>query len=139
AAFEAAARERLRREAIESDNLPPSALIEALVARGLITSEDSEKLRECFHLRNMVMHGVRPDDLPPQVLTLLLELVRRLLQVDRTESGIRFSDAAFGSLYLSGLNQANLTQLTKQASQALQEVLGNLRGSVSEEWDLAKD
>jgi len=139
AALESAARETLRLEADEADKLPPRALIEALTSRGFITREESERLRECLSLRNMVVHGVRPADLPPGVVTSLLEIARRLLKVGRVESGIHFNATASATLYRSRLNQANLMRLAEQSSEVLREVLGSMRASVSEEWDLAED
>lgn len=139
AAFEAAARETINRETAGADKLTPDALIEGLSVRNLITDDEFEKLRECSALRSMLVHGVRPVDLPPEMLTFLLDTVRRLLRVGRTEGMIRFNEAVSATLHRSSLSRSDFIRLVEQASEAIGEILGTLRGSVSEEWNLAKD
>ena len=139
AAFEAAARQTLAREIPESDKLPPRALMESLLTRRHIKDEDFTSLQVCFSLRNMLAHGVRPDDISPEIPTFLLELVRRLLMIVRTDNTIRFGAMASATLFRSKLNQSDLLRLAEQASEALGEIMGSLRGGVSEEWDLAVD
>jgi hypothetical protein len=139
AAFEAAARETLGRDNPGSDRLTPRALMNGLAERGLIAEEDLPRLQECLSLRHMLVHGVRPGDIPPDIPTFLLGLVRRLLRVGRTESAIRFSVSASATLFRSELNRSDFLRLAEQASEALGDVVGSLRGGVSEEWDLAID
>jgi len=65
AAFEAAAREALQPGKDAFAGASPRKLIEELASRGLVSQDEAMRLRECMRLRTMIVHGVRPGDIPP--------------------------------------------------------------------------
>jgi hypothetical protein len=138
-AFEAAAREVLQEEGHEIETRMPSALIHGLLKAGLIDQREADRLREGMYLRNVIVHGVQLREVPPDVITFLLETVRKLKHLRLAEQ-LRIHDSVSVTVIRNNLNQEpNLRKLVETATTLLDEVLGNSRGLVSVDWDLGED
>ena len=90
AAFEATARAVLQpgREAFAG--VSPRQMVEELRKRGLISEDDYPKLQQSSYLRNAIVHGAWPDEVPPDLVPFLLGLgasCRRYLRHPNSLSG----------------------------------------------------
>ena len=138
-AFEAAAREVLQGEGHEIEKRMPSALIQALLSAGHIDPAEAEKLRESMYLRNVIVHGAQPRKFPPERITFLLEMVRKLKHPQLADQ-LRISDSGSVTVIRNKLyREPGLLKQVESATELLDEVLGNSRGLVSVEWDLGED
>jgi hypothetical protein len=138
AAFEAAAREALYPGEEAFAGATPRKLLEELAAKGLVAQDELARLYEYMRLRTLVVHGVRPTEIPPAAVSLLLAITRRLLgQMAGNRIGIR--DSVSITVLRGSINQwPKLQTLVEQATQILGQLLGPSRGTVSVEWDLAE-
>lgn len=138
-AFEAAAREVLQGEGHEIEKRSPSALIQGLLKAGLIDPAEAERLREGMYLRNVIVHGVQPREVPPDAITFLFEIVRKLKH-PRLADQIRFHDSVSVTVIRNNINRdAGLRKQIESATKLLDEVLGTSRGLVSVDWDVGED
>ncbi len=138
-AFEAAAREVLQGDGHEIEKRPPSALIQDLLKAGHIDQVEAERLRQGMYLRNVIVHGVQPREVPPEVITFLLEAVRKLKH-PRLSDKLRLHDSVSVTVIRNNLNRdAGLRSQVEMATKVLDEVLGTSRGLVSVDWDLGED
>jgi REase_AHJR-like len=138
-AFEAAAREVLQGEGHEIEKRTPSALIQGLLKAGLIDPADAEKLRERMYLRNVIVHGVQPREVPAEVITFLFEIVRKLKH-PKLSDPLRIHDSVSVTVIRNNINRdAALRNQVESTTKLLDDVLGASRGLVSVEWDLGED
>jgi hypothetical protein len=80
AAVEAAGRELLRQAHAEPPRSSVREMIQALITIGRLPPTEANNLMISMNLRNMVVHGIRPDDIPPEVVVFLIDLARRLVR-----------------------------------------------------------
>jgi hypothetical protein len=78
AAAEAAMREAARREGIELEKLTPRFVLKRLQTEGLVSGDEYKTATDYLELRNEVVHGFQPSELPPDATQFLLDLARRL-------------------------------------------------------------
>ncbi len=69
AAVEAAARDLLRQTRMEVDWLTPRNMMNELVKIGRVLPAELQMLRHCMNLRNTIVHGLRPESIPPETVT----------------------------------------------------------------------
>jgi REase_AHJR-like len=137
-AIEAAARDILRQTGAEIPPSQPSKLIESLLAIGRIDRREANQLFELMHLRNAVVHGVRPEDIPTSSVVFLIDMVRKLVRTAAQQG--RGSDSAFISIVGDRLDAEGVSRgLIVRPNALLQEVVGNSTGVLSALWDLAHD
>ena len=141
AAVEAAAREQLRQMKVDADRMTPLVMVNELASSGCISLIDRQMLRHISNLRNSVAHGLRPDSIPPETITFLIDMARRLVRTAHDEAGVRGSSyVAAAEVFRAKLNKSpRLKEKAERASAWLQDILGNSRSIVSAEWDLAED
>lgn len=140
-AFEAAAREVLQGERNELEKRPHTALklTQDLLEAGLIDQVEAERLREAMYLRNVIVHGVEPREVPPEIITFLLETVRKLKH-PRLADQLRIHDSASVTVIRNNLNrEPKLRERVEAATKLLDDVLGSSRGLVSVDWNLGED
>ena len=126
-------------KATRSRSGSPSALIQGLLKAGLIDPAEAERLRESMYLRNVIVHGVQPREVPAEAITRLFEIVRKLKH-PRPSDPIRFHDSVSVTVIRNNLNRdAALRNQVESATKLLDEVLGISRGLVSVDWDLGED
>ena len=141
AAVEAAARDQLRQMKVDADRLTPLFMVNELASSGRISLIDKQMLRHILNLRNSVAHGLRPDSIPPETITFLIAMARRLVRTAHGEASVRGSSSvAAAEVFRAKLNKSpRLKEKAERASAWLQDILGNSRSIVSAEWDLAED
>lgn len=139
AAFEAAAREVLEDPQKDTSKPTLQTLLRALLDRKLIDVSEFERLREAMYLRNLVVHGLRPDDLPSDLVTFLLGIVRKIKRGQVSDT-INIRDGISVTIINNTIaqNQARI-KLVERANGILNEVLGDSQRSVSVEWGQAED
>lgn len=138
-AFEAAAREVLYAERKEIDRRSPSVLIDQLLQLGHVDQVEAERLREGMYLRNVIVHGMEPREIPSEVITFLLESVRKLKH-SRLADQLHLQDSVSVTVIQNDLNRKpSLRKQVESVTTLLDEVLGNSRGLVSAEWDIGED
>jgi hypothetical protein len=86
AATEAAMREAARRDGVAIDREVPRFILKTLYSNGLISREDYDRVDQCFHTRNAVVHGFAPAKLQAQDIEFLLDLAERLLSQEPTRA-----------------------------------------------------
>lgn len=146
AAFEAAARDLLQREGHDADKMPPTELLLHLRQANHLRRDEMDALQRCLGIRNTIIHGVRPESTPSELVAFLVSLSRELLA-----RGPHLVKAVSGSIELTGgpvavsvvrarLNQNEaLKQKAAKASDWVRSVLAATGDTVSSEWDLAED
>ncbi len=138
-AFEVAAREVLQGEGSPFEKRTPSTLIEGLLKAGLIDPAEADRLREGMYLRNMIVHGVQPREVPSEAITSLLEIVRKLKHA-RLSDRRHIRDGAWVTVIRNKIDrETGLRNQVESATNLLDEVLGTSRELVSVDWDLGED
>lgn len=140
AAFEAAARDFLRRQGVDADRLPPSQLLDHLGTSQSITAMELDTLRSCFSLRNTLVHGLRPESISAELVGFLIDVARRLTHAAENTERSDGDSGLSATVVRSKLNKAGvLKDKVIVANGWLQDVLGKSRRLVTAEWDLAED
>jgi len=140
AAFEASTRAVLQPGKSAFAGGSPRQLVEELGSRGIVAEEEHGKLQQAFYLRNAIVHGVRPEEVPPELVPFLLGTARRLLQMASPTSRIGIRDSVTVTVLRKGVNEVpRLKARAERATQVLLELLGPSRNSVSIDWDIAED
>jgi hypothetical protein len=87
----------------------------------------------------VIVHEVQPREVPPEAITFLFEIVRKL-KYPRLSDQLRFHDSVSITVIRNNINRdAALRNQVESATKLLDEVLGTSRGLVSVEWDLGED
>ena len=114
-------------------------MIEGLLKAGLIDPAEADRLREGMYLRNMIVHGVQPREVPSEAITSLLEIVRKLKHA-RLSDRRHIRDGAWVTVIRNKIDrEAGLRNQVESATNLLDEVLGTSRELVSVDWDLGED
>jgi hypothetical protein len=138
AAFEAAARAVLGIE--KAVSLTPRQAVEQLRVRGLINDEEYALLMDYMRLRNAVVHGVVPDNIPAQAAPFLLDVARRLLRSVSTGGSFHMTGPGAAAVVLRApfKDRPAMKAKVEKASEVLFELLGRSRGTVLLDWDIAE-
>jgi REase_AHJR-like len=78
-AVEAAMRQIALRQRIAAENVTPGFIVKSLYSAGIVSREDFDKLTEYLSVRNEVIHGFEPANLPADAPRYLLDFAQRLL------------------------------------------------------------
>jgi len=138
-AFEAAARTALQPGKTAFAGSPPRRTLEELQAKELISLEEFNILQQSLYNRNVIAHGGRPEELPPELASSVLAIAKRLITRAGVTSTVRLRDSVSVAVIRKGVNQSKYKDLVDRASQVLTDLLGPLRDGVAIDWDLAED
>ncbi|OWK38594.1 hypothetical protein FRUB_07714 [Fimbriiglobus ruber] len=140
AATEAILREAVRRRGVESTRATFAIreLIQTALVASILEWEEFKTLDEGWKLRNAVVHGFRPDALPPSIVRSLINTARRLLP--STPELVAEGQSYLKSVtYGYGLRQTSELLVTvQQTMPLLEEILGLSAAHISAEWDRAE-
>jgi hypothetical protein len=94
-----------------------------------------------LNVRNVLAHGIRPEEVPAELVTFLLDFARRLVRSKPSTPAAGSVVTASATVFRPNLNRAEggVRELAEQANGWLQAVLGDAKSLVSAEWDLAED
>jgi REase_AHJR-like len=138
-AFEAAARAALQPGTTAFQGSPPRKLLEELLAKGLIAYEEFNILQQSLFNRNVIAHGGRPEELPPELASSVLAVAKRLLKSVGVTSTMRLWDSVGITMVRKGINQSKYKDLVDRATKVLTDLLGSMRNGVAIDWGVAED
>ena len=97
----------------------PKKILEELLSKGLINPTEFNVLQQSLYTRNVIAHGGRPEELPPELASSVLAVAKRLLQagrrdIDHSAPGIR---SAFYRMVRKAVNQSKFRTLVDRATE----------------------